>query len=354
MKKKLCALLTSVIALTTSGCSFLPSRNTPPAPQERVANLQVRPGPPLPEGSVLRSAGSLTPPRSSTQELVGSYRPDDRSPAERVPDIVKRGRVIVGVDRSNNLLSYRDTASGEVRGFEVDIAHEIARDIFGDPNRVDFRFVESSERTQALNEGTVDLIVRTMTITPEREREVSFSTPYLTTNTRTLVLSSSGINSMEDTAVRTLCAVQGSTALGAIAEHAPRANVLETVSWGDCLMALQLNQTDGIVVDDAVLSGMLAQDAYTSIVGESLKTENYGIAMRRNSEKYDARPLVRQVNSTLERIQRDGTWNRIYNQWLGAYLPQPTLPAPRYIDESPQERGDEAAKKPATDAPEEN
>lgn len=334
MKKLLCTIAATIVCLPATGCSLLPNQNVPPPPEQRAGDLQVRPGPPLPQDSVIRPAGSITPTRPSTTEITGSYRPDDRSPEERVPDIVKRGRLIVGVDRSNNLLSYRDTASGEVRGFEVDIAHEIARDIFGDPNKVDFRFVDSSDRSKALNEGTVDIILRTMSITPEREREVSFSIPYLTTNTRMLVLSSSGINSVEDTAGRTLCAVQGSTALDTIGERAPDADILETTSWGDCLMALQLNQTDGIVVDDALLSGMLAQDSYTSIVGESLKTEHYGIAMRRNSQSHDSRPLVRQVNSTLERIQRDGTWDQLFSRWLGAYLARPSLPAPTYIDES--------------------
>ena len=250
-----------------------------------------------------------------------------------MPDIVKRGRLIVGVDRSNNLMSYRDAATGDVRGFEVDIAREIARDIFGDPNKVDFRFIESSDRVNALNTGAVDMIVRTMTISPEREHDVAFSIPYMNTQTRMLVLTNSGIKSVKDAAGKTLCGVGASTALETIREHAPKSDILVTRSWGDCLMALQLNQADGIVVDDALLSGMAAQDSYTSIVGEPLETENYGVAVRRPSKQHDTRPLLRQVNSTLERIRRDGTWSSIFEEWLGAYLEEPTLPSGKYIEE---------------------
>jgi len=293
----------------------------------------ARPGPPLPDGAKIEKAGTTPAHRASGEDIKGSYRPDDKKAKERVPDIVKRGRLIVGVDRSNNLLSYRDAASGEVRGFEVDIAREVARDIFGDPNKVDFRFVESSNRVDALNSGAVDMIVRTMTISPEREREVAFSIPYMRTQTRMLVLTSSGMNSIDDAEDKRLCGVRGSTALDTIRERAPKSDILITRSWGDCLMALQLNQADGIVVDDALLSGMAAQDSYTSIVGEPLKTENYGVAALRPSKDHDTRPLLRQVNSTLERIRRDGTWSDIFDRWLGAYLDEPTLPSGTYIEE---------------------
>ena len=327
-----------VLASLACVCAALPLascdvRSTPPleAPAEQA--LDARPGPPLPDGAKIEKAGTTPAHRTSGEDIKGSYRPDDKKAKERVPDIVKRGRLIVGVDRSNNLLSYRDAASGEVRGFEVDIAREVARDIFGDPNKVDFRFVESSNRVDALNSGAVDMIVRTMTISPEREREVAFSIPYMRTQTRMLVLSKSGIKSIKDTAGKTLCGVGESTALDTIREHAPKADILVTRSWGDCLMALQLNQADGIVVDDALLSGMAAQDSYTSIVGEPLETENYGVAVRLPSKQHDTRPLLRQINSTLERIRRDGTWSSLFEEWLGAYLEEPTLPAGKYIEE---------------------
>ena len=77
----------------------------------------------------------------------------------------------------------------------------------------------------------------------------------------------------------------------------------------------------------------IRDSSYTSIVGEPLETENYGVAVRRPSKQHDTRPLLRQVNSTLERIRRDGTWSTIFEEWLGAYLEEPTLPAGKYIEE---------------------
>src|SRR5699024_7589319 len=76
-------------------------------------------------------------------------------------------------------------------------------------DRVDFRFLQSADRTRALANGTVDIVIRTMTITPDREKEIAFSQPYMITDTRMLVLTSSGITSVEQTSGRTLCAVEG-------------------------------------------------------------------------------------------------------------------------------------------------
>lgn len=334
------------VALVGATSCSVPQRLTPQQDEKAIpqASLNSEAGPPLPNNSIWESAGSIEPHPRTKVPVTGTYRPDDKTPRERIPDIYKRGRIIVGVDRSNNLMSYRDTASGEVRGFEVDIAREIARDIFDDPNKVDFRFVESSERTSALNERSVDIVIRTMSISAERQREVAFSTPYMTTKTKLLVLSSSGIRSIDDTAGKTLCAVQGSTIVDTVRREASTSNILQTRSWGDCLMALQLNQIDGVVADDALLSGMLAQDSYTSIVGAPLTSEDYGVAVRKPDSFYDSKPLLRQVNSTLERIRQDGTWDKLFATWLGDYLERPTLPAPNYLPEEESSNDADATK----------
>lgn len=350
--RALSALLIAA-CLTMTACGTRNDGKTPPDPalqQNEETNQLPRAmnsdpltapiaGPPLPVGSRWMPASEYTPKESNFDaELRGTYRPDDKDPKERVPNIIERGRLIVGVDQSHNLLSYRDAATGELRGFEVEIAHEIAEDIFGDRDRVDFRFLQSADRTRALANGTVDIVIRTMTITPDREKEIAFSQPYMITDTRMLVLTSSGITSVEQTSGRTLCAVEGSTALDKIPDFAPNSNLLITKSWGDCLMSLQLGQTNAVVVDDTLLSGMMAQDPYSSIVGETLATESYGIGVRKPDQHFDSRGLIRQVNSTLDRIQEDGTWRSLFDEWFGPYLPVPTLPEPEYIDEG--RRGD--------------
>ena len=316
--RRLAAVL---LAVPLAACAPPPSDAPSPAP-----SAPSRIGQPLPAGASLEPAGSQparTDADASTDLLrgaEGSLRPDDKKPKERVPSIVERGRLIVGVDQSNNLLSYRDAQSGELRGFEVSLAHELARDIFDDPNRVEFRYVTSAERAAALEDGTVDVVIRSMTISAQRQQQVEFSTPYLTTRTRLLVPASSAIRTLSDVAGHTVCAAAGSTSIDIIRAQAPEADILATRSWGDCLMAL---------------SGMAAQDSSTIIVGEALSQEAYGVAVARDAAKTAG--LVRQVNSTLERLRSDGTWSSLYQEWFGDYLPAQSLPAPVYRPEPAQE-----------------
>ena len=103
-----------------------------------------------------------------------------------VENIRQRGRLIVGLDIGSNLFSFRDPITGEITGFDVDIAGEVARDIFGTPSQVEYRILSSADRIAALQNNQVDIVVKTMTITCERRKLVNFSTVYFNANQRIL------------------------------------------------------------------------------------------------------------------------------------------------------------------------
>ncbi|WP_245974827.1 glutamate ABC transporter substrate-binding protein [Corynebacterium alimapuense] len=325
-----------MVALATglSACSTMSSETTvgqsPSISETPTAQAY---GPPLPAGAVSEEPGEYPAKEVQTTNLLGSLRPNLQEPSELIPRIYLRGRVIIGVDQSQNLLSYRNSKTGELQGFEVDLAREISLDIFGDPDRVDFRFVESASRAEALENREVDMIIRTMTITRERQEQLEFSTPYLSTDSRLLVAPSSAIEGIEDLPGRTICVTDGSTSLEIARSQAPQSSILRTRSWADCLVALQQNQADAILSDDAILSGIAAQDPYTEIVGDSLASSVYGIAMPQSDALYDSTGLTRQVNSTIARIRNDGSWWQMYNTWFDSYLTTAGPPLAAYREE---------------------
>jgi polar amino acid transport system substrate-binding protein len=321
--RRLLPALAAVLALTA--CS-LPTLDLPGVsttePVQAPRPIAHAYGPPLPAGALVEEPGEEEAREINTWDVIGSLRPleGEVDLEETIPRVMERGRIIVGVDQSQNLLSYRDGVSGELQGFEVDLAREIARDIFGDPGRVDFRFVESSSSIESLHNHEVDMIIRTTTVTRSRQQEVAFSSPYLTTDSRLLVMHNSDIEGVAQLPGRTVCVTRDSTALEKARMYAPQSRILKTRSWADCLVALQQYQADAILSDDTVLSGIAAQDPYTSIVGESLASESYAVAMPIPDENYDSSGLIRQVNSTIERIRDDGTWWRLYDRWFAVYL----------------------------------
>ncbi|WIM67410.1 glutamate ABC transporter substrate-binding protein [Corynebacterium breve] len=315
------ALLASVLLVT--GCS--PRPDYVPLPEPLPLNFA---GQPLPSGSHIEPANKVAPEPASDREILGSLRPDDATPQERVPRIVRRDRLVVGVDQSQYLLSFRDPVTGELTGFEVELAREIAHDMLGTGAKVDFRFVDSSDRAKSLQEGRVDLVIRTMTVTPPRQDVVDFSTPYLSSNMRMLVPRGSNIVDISTIGKGTICVADGSTAVDMARVQAPDSYLLITNRWADCLMAVQQFQADAVLADDTILSGMAAQDPSTDIVSLPLANQFYAVGVKKGNEG-----LVRQVNSTMERIRKDGTWIEMYNKWFGDYLSAAGPPLLHYREE---------------------
>ena len=313
---RVCAALT-LAAVTLSACSS-PDFTLPAWP-----TVTDDAGDDLPAGATMTSA-TADPSDAGTSASappVGSLPPDDRTAAERVPQIIDRGRLIVGVAQSLNGLGFRDPVTGDLAGFEVDLAREIARDIFGDPTKVDFRYVESTRRDDALTTGDVDLIIRTMTVTRDRQDEIEFSTPYLTTGTAVLAMRDAGIDGSDDLAGRTVCVARDSTSARRVWTEIPHGDVLLTQTWPDCLMAAQRHQVDAVFSDSAILAGLRAQDPHTEFVDlPSPTVQRYAVAAASSASGRDTGGLIRQVNATVERIRDDGTWRRSYDRRLRQYL----------------------------------
>ncbi len=287
--------------------------------------------PPSPAGMQESPAQPPQPPDRSTDNCdpTASLRPfATKAEADAaVADIRARGRLIVGLDIGSNLFSFRDPISGEITGFDVDIAGEVARDIFGTPSAVEYRILSSAERITELQKSHVDIVVKTMTITCERRKLVDFSTVYLDAYQRILAPRDSAIVKASDLPGKRVCVAKGTTSLRRISEISPPPVVVSVVNWADCLVTLQQREVDAISTDDSILAGLVAQDPYLHIVGPNMDTQPYGIGINKNNPG-----LVRFINGTLDRIRRDGTWNTLYRKWLTVLGPAPTPPEPRYSD----------------------
>jgi polar amino acid transport system substrate-binding protein len=279
---------------------------------------------PLPSGAAVVPSASGAAVESC--DATASLRPS-RAGGPAVEAIRQRGRLIVGVDQSTNLFSFRDPLSGELQGFDVDIAREVARDLLGDPAKVEFRLLTSPERISALQDGTVDIVAKAMTITCARAEQIAFSTVYLDASQRLLVPKDSPVQGPVDLAGKRVCSQVATTSLATVARVAPTANLLAVQNWDDCLVALQQGQADAASTDDSILAGMAVQDPNLHIVGPSLEAEPYGIGINKNQDD-----LVRAVNASLERIRRDGTWLSIYRKWLSVLGPVQSPPEPKYRD----------------------
>ena len=280
--------------------------------------------PPMPSGAAVVPSASGAAVESC--DATASLQPSTAvGPA--VAAIQRRGRLIVGVDQSTNLFSFRDPVSGELQGFNVDIAREIALDLVGDPDKVEFRLLSEPERISAVQDEAVDILAKATTITCARAELIAFSTVYFEASQRLLVPRDSPVQGPADLAGKRVCSGLGTTSLATVARVAPTATLVAVQNMDDCLVALQQGQADAASTDDSILAGMAVQDPNLQIVGPSLEAEPYGIGVNKSQED-----LVRAVNASLERIRRDGTWLSLYQKWLTELGPAPSPPEPKYRD----------------------
>jgi polar amino acid transport system substrate-binding protein len=322
-------LVLFAFVLTAAGCG---SSSTPPS------SVTIAPVEALPSGAHEVTSTVPVVEKTECKDREASLRPGPSPWPGAMPRgstmaaIAQRGRLIVGVDQNSNPFGFRNPSTGKLEGFDIDVAREIARAIFGDPDRIDPRVVEAKQRESALQSGEVDLVVRTYSITCERKTVVAFSTTYFIAHQKILVVKGSGIDSAAALSGKRVCAVTGTTSLTTLLGLDSKPTVIAVTSWTDCLVMLQQGQVDAISTDDAVLAGLKEQDEKNlEIVGESLGDEPYGVGV--NLEHQD---LIRFVNGVLEQMRVDGTWQRLYDAWLQKLLgPSPGPPQPQYEDGPP-------------------
>jgi polar amino acid transport system substrate-binding protein len=256
-----------------------------------------------------RSLGPPEPLPALGDLPAGSYMEEIRT----------RGVLRAGVGVDTLLFGFLNPQSGDIEGFDVEIARLVADAIFDDPDQIELIPVTSAERIAALEDGRVDIVVKTMTINCERWASINFSTVYYESGQRLLVDAGSGIQGIDDLDDEPICAVSGTTSLATLEDAG--VTTVETSGWTECLVEFQQGRALGISTDDTILAGLAAQDPFATVVGDAFSEEPYGIGLPKEQPDF-----TRFVNAVLEEAKADGTWRALYDEWLAEILggaPQP-------------------------------
>ncbi|CAM5409548.1 sugar-binding protein [Streptomyces xanthochromogenes] len=246
--------------------------------------------------------------------------------------IKRRGKLIAGVDQNSFRWGYRNPATRTLEGFDIDLVKAIAKNILGDENAVIYRAIPTSQRIPALQNGTVDVVVRTMTVNCSRIKQASFSTAYFEAGQQVLAPKTSAITGFDDSLKgKRVCVAAGSTAFDALKADAHGADYQDfTVpNQLDCLVRLQQNLVDAVVTDNALAAGQAAQDPAVQLKGSPFTTEYYGVAVKLGNTD-----LVQRINQVLVDYRNGGAnspWMTAYRKWLAADLPGiSSPPGPKY------------------------
>ncbi len=128
--------------------------------------------------------------------VLGAIAPA-RAQDSLLDTVLKRDKIIVATYSTSPPLAYVDD-NGELVGFEIDMAHEIAKDLLGDPKKVEFVVVQSDGRFPAALSGKVDFGLCSTTIYPDRAVRIAFTRPYLDTGNSVIARKDASIKTIQE------------------------------------------------------------------------------------------------------------------------------------------------------------
>ncbi|WP_204041884.1 glutamate ABC transporter substrate-binding protein [Acrocarpospora phusangensis] len=222
--------------------------------------------------------------------------------------ILGKDSLVIGVKPDQPGLGMKK-AEGEFVGFDVDVAAYIAGKLGKNA-----RFVEtpSSVREKVLMDGSVDLVVATYSITPERKTKVAFGGPYYVAHQDTLVRGTeSAVDNVRDLKGRKLCQVTGSNSWRRVKEERKIAvKLVEAASYSECVSGLTAGRVDAVSTDDLILAGFATADL--KIVNAPFTDERYGVGIQAGDlDGCEA------VNKAITEMYQDGTAKKLLEKWFG-------------------------------------
>lgn len=198
--------------------------------------------------------------------------------------------------------------NGTYVGFDVDVAKYIAKKLGYSEDQIEWKEAPSKQRETMVENGDVDMIVATYSITDARKKVISFAGPYFVAGQDLLVRKNdTSINGPSDLDGKRLCSVTGSTSATVIKKkYANEVQLMEQPGYAECATALFSGIVDAVTTDDIILAGLAAASrGRLRVVGKPFTQEYYGVGIKKGDTK-----LAAQINNAIADMIQDGSWKR--------------------------------------------
>ncbi|ABK72431.1 glutamate ABC transporter substrate-binding protein [Mycolicibacterium smegmatis] len=215
---------------------------------------------------------------------------------------------------------------GTLTGFDVDVAKYVANELGYSEDQIEWKEAPSAQRETLIQNGQVDFIAATYSITDSRKEKVDFAGPYLITGQSLLVRADNnditGAASLENN--KKLCSVSGSTPAQRIKDEYPGVQLQQYDTYSACVEALKNGAVDALTTDEVILAGYAAQSPGTfKLVGDTFSEERYGIGLKKDDTE-----LRNKINDAIEKMESSGAWKEAFDKNLGpAGIQAPQPPA---------------------------
>ncbi|MBM0230809.1 basic amino acid ABC transporter substrate-binding protein [Micromonospora sp. STR1_7] len=263
--------------------------------------------------SAARQAGLLVT-IAALAVTAGCAKKDDSEVQANGVKLVEAGKLTVCTHLPYPPFQSKD-ASGKVTGFDVDVMDLVAKELGVEQTIIDTPF-EGIKSGQDLNTGKCDAAAAGMTITEERQKVMNFSDPYFDATQAMLVKTGKSYKALDDLRGRKL-GVQAATTGRDYAKKFEKEKGLQLVEFED-LAALQQAVANGQV--EAGINDLPVWTEYLKknpggfeVAAEFGTGEQYGFSVKK-----DGNPeLLKKINEALAKAKQDGTYDTIYEKWIG-------------------------------------
>ena len=242
--------------------------------------------------------------------------------------VKNRGSLKVGAVQTSTLFSLLNEKDGKTRGFDAGMAQLLSEYILGE-NKVEITQATSDTRESMLQNGQVDTVIGTYTITDERKKVVSFAGPYYYTQQAILVLADNDdIKSVKDLAGKNVAVQSGSNGPSILSEVAPKASQQEFKTDEEARQALVQGRVDAYVIDNNMQqSSLVREPGKYKIAGKPFgNKEPYGVGLPLDSDG------VAFVNDFIKKIEDDGIWAKLWKITIGDRIGDKNVPEPPEVD----------------------
>jgi polar amino acid transport system substrate-binding protein len=230
--------------------------------------------------------------------------------AGTLKQIQSRRKLIVAVKDNLPLLGFRDRA-GNLEGLEIDIARQLATEIFGDPQAVQLVPVANQDRLKVAIDGNVDLTIARVTITPTRSRVVDFSRYYYLDGTG-IITKQANLNKNTDLIGKKVAVLNNSTTISTVQYIIPKAKLVAVDSYQQAQLLLASDKVTAVAADRSILLGWRKTNPSYHLFPDKLSTEALGIVTPKGLQ-YD--PLRQSIDRSIQSWQANGWLQQRIEYW---------------------------------------
>ncbi|MDR0297171.1 MAG: amino acid ABC transporter substrate-binding protein [Streptococcaceae bacterium] len=225
--------------------------------------------------------------------------------------------ITIGFDDTFAPMGFKDT-SGNFVGFDIDLANAVFKK-YG--ITVKWQPINWSMKEQNLKNGQIDLIWNGYGITPEREKIVLFSKPYMYDGQVLITPKSSGITSTDAMKGKLLGMQSGSSQLDAfnaqpnLLKNSVKNSQPSLYNTFDASFAdLKAGRIQGILSDEVYGDYYLTKSGQTAsyaLIATKYESQGTAVGARQSDTE-----LIDKINTAIADLHKDGTFQKISEKWF--------------------------------------